>query len=82
MILLRDSTSLSKPMYMASIVWPTLTASTGCCVPDGNWLIQIALHHGHHHYQFLIDGRPTLDPKAQGVARNEQNEKVSLIAIS
>jgi 1,4-alpha-glucan branching enzyme len=50
--------------------------------PDGNWLIQIPLHHGHHHYQFLVDGKPALDPKAQGIARNEQNEKVSLIAIS
>jgi|HubBroStandDraft_5_1064220.scaffolds.fasta_scaffold627787_1 1,4-alpha-glucan branching enzyme len=50
--------------------------------PDGNWLIQIPLHHGHHHYQFLIDGKPTLDPKAQGIARNEKDEKVSLIAVS
>lgn len=50
--------------------------------PDGNWLIQIQLHHGHHHYQFLVDGKPTLDPKAQGIARNERDEKVSLIAIS
>jgi len=50
--------------------------------PDGNWLIQVPLHHGHHHYQFLIDGKPTLDPKAQGIARNEKNEKVSLIAVS
>ena len=50
--------------------------------PDGNWLLQIPLNHGHHHYLFLIDGKPTLDAKAQGVARNERNEKVSLIAIS
>ena len=50
--------------------------------PDGNWLIQIPLHHGHHHYQFLVDGKPMLDPRAQGIARNEQNEKVSLIAVS
>ena len=50
--------------------------------PDGNWLIQIQLIHGHHHYQFIVDGKPELDPRAQGVARNEKNEKVSLIAIS
>jgi len=50
--------------------------------PDGNWLIQISLHHGHHHYQFLVDGKPVLDPRAQGIARNERDEKVSLIAIS
>ncbi len=50
--------------------------------PDGAWLIQISLNHGHHHYQFLIDGKPTLDPRAQGIARNEKNEKVSLMAVS
>jgi 1,4-alpha-glucan branching enzyme len=50
--------------------------------PDGAWLIQIPLNHGHHHYQFLIDGKATLDPRAQGIARNEQNEKVSLISVS
>jgi 1,4-alpha-glucan branching enzyme len=50
--------------------------------PDGGWHAQIPLAHGHHHYQFLIDGRPALDPRAQGVVRNEKNEKVSLIAIS
>jgi 1,4-alpha-glucan branching enzyme len=49
---------------------------------DGAWLIQIPLPHGHHHYQFLVDGKPMLDPKAQGVARNEQDGKVSLLAIS
>ncbi len=50
--------------------------------PDGGWLIQIPLNHGHHHYQFVIDGKACLDPRAQGVARNEKNEKVSLIAVS
>ncbi|MDB6124802.1 MAG: glycoside hydrolase family 13 domain protein [Pedosphaera sp.] len=49
---------------------------------DGAWHIQIPLSHGHHHYQFLVDGKPTLDPRAQGIARNEQNEKVSLLAVS
>ena len=50
--------------------------------PDGAWLVQIPLTHGHHHYQFLVDGKPTLDPRAQGIARNEQNEKVSLLSVS
>ena len=50
--------------------------------PDGSWTGQVTLGHGHHHYQFLIDGKPTLDPRAQGIARNEQNEKVSLISVS
>ena len=49
---------------------------------DGNWIAQLQLNHGHHHYLFLVDGKPTLDPRAQGVGRNEMNEKVSLIAVS
>ncbi len=50
--------------------------------PDGNWSLQIPLNHGHHHYQFLIDGKPTLDPRAQGVGRNESDQKVSIVAVS
>ena len=49
---------------------------------DGAWRVEIPLNHGHHHYLFLVDGKPTLDPHAQGVARNEKNEKVSLVAVS
>jgi 1,4-alpha-glucan branching enzyme len=49
---------------------------------DGAWITQIPLHHGHHRYQLLVDGRPMLDPRAQGIARNERNERVSLIAVS
>ena len=49
---------------------------------DGSWSTQIDLHHGHHRYQFLIDGKATLDPRANGVVRNEANERVSLIAVS
>jgi 1,4-alpha-glucan branching enzyme len=49
---------------------------------DGSWSIQIAMNHGHHHYLFLVDGKPMLDPKAHGVARNLKNEKVSLLAVS
>ncbi|MDA1276655.1 MAG: isoamylase early set domain-containing protein [Verrucomicrobia bacterium] len=50
--------------------------------PDGIWLIQVALNHGHHHYLFLADGKPTLDPRAHGIARNHMDEKVSLLAVS
>lgn len=50
--------------------------------PDGAWLIQIPMSHGHHHYQYCVDGKPMLDPRAQGIARNEKNEKVSLLAVS
>jgi 1,4-alpha-glucan branching enzyme len=49
--------------------------------PDGAWLIQVPLIQGQHHYQFLVDGKPMLDPHAQGVARNEQDQKVSLLAL-
>ena len=49
---------------------------------DGSWQLQVPLHHGHHHYHFLVDGKPVLDPRAMGVARNEKNERVSLIAVS
>ena len=49
---------------------------------DGWWLAQVELGHGHHQYQFLVDGRPMLDPQAMGVARNEWDERVSLIAVS
>jgi 1,4-alpha-glucan branching enzyme len=49
---------------------------------DGAWMIQLALSHGHHRYLFYVDGKTRLDPRAQGVGRNERNEKISLIAVS
>ena len=49
---------------------------------DGTWFAQVQMSHGHHHYLFIIDGKPTLDSRAQGIGRNEMNEKVSLIAVS
>ena len=49
---------------------------------DGWWLASVELTHGHHLYRFLVDGRPTLDPRASGIARDEQGERVSLIAVS
>jgi 1,4-alpha-glucan branching enzyme len=50
--------------------------------PDGAWMTQVSLSHGHHHYLFLVDGKRTLDPRAHGIARDENNERVSLVAIS
>lgn len=50
--------------------------------PDGTWQAQVPLCHGHQHYLFLVDGKRTLDPKAQGIGRNAQNERVSLVAVS
>ena len=51
-------------------------------MPDGAWRAEVSLNHGHHHYLFFVDGKPVLDPKAQGIARNEKGEKVSLLAVS
>jgi 1,4-alpha-glucan branching enzyme len=50
--------------------------------PDGAWFIEVPLNHGHHHYRFLVDGKPVLDPHAQGIARDHQGAKVSLIGVS
>ncbi len=50
--------------------------------PDGKWLLQVYLNHGHHHYRFLVDGKPVLDPRAHGIARDHQGGKASLVAVS
>ena len=50
--------------------------------PGGAWLIQVSLYNGNHHYQFLVDGKPILDPAANGIARNLLGERVSLRAVS
>lgn len=50
--------------------------------PDGAWLLQVPLTHGHHQYRFLVDGQPVLDPRANGVARDPKGERASLIAVS
>ena len=50
--------------------------------PDGAWLLEVPLHHGHHQYIFVVDGRPVLDPKANGIARDRKGERVSLLAVS
>jgi 1,4-alpha-glucan branching enzyme len=51
-------------------------------MPDGTFRIELLLHHGHHQYYFLVDGKQVLDPRAQGVARNAKGERVSLIPVS
>ena len=50
--------------------------------PDGRWMATLELHHGHHQYLFVVDGQRKLDPHADGIARNEQYEHVSLKAVS
>jgi 1,4-alpha-glucan branching enzyme len=49
---------------------------------DGWWFLQVSLTHGHHKYRFLVDGKPTLDPRAAGVERDEGHEEVSIVAVS
>ena len=49
---------------------------------DGWWLAQVELAHGHHQYRFIVDGQPTLDPHATGTVFDENNERVSLVAVS
>lgn len=51
-------------------------------MPDRAWLILVELPHGHHRYGFLVDGVMTLDPRAQGITRNDRGERVSLIPVS
>jgi 1,4-alpha-glucan branching enzyme len=51
-------------------------------LPDGGWTLRMALPHGYHRYLFLVDGKPTLDPTAHGTVQNEQQEPVSLLAVS
>jgi 1,4-alpha-glucan branching enzyme len=49
---------------------------------DQAWLLKVDLKHGHHRYAFLVDGQLTLDPQAQGITRNDKNERVSLRPVS
>ena len=50
--------------------------------PDGAWLLQIELRHGHHRYAFMVDGHLTLDPRGQGVTRDDHGQRVSLVPVS
>ena len=51
-------------------------------MPDRSWLLKVELKHGHHRYAFLVDGVLTLDPRAQGITRNDKGERVSLVPVS
>ena len=51
-------------------------------MPDRSWLLRVELKHGHHRYAFLVDGVLTLDPSAQGITRNDQGQRVSLVPVS
>ncbi len=49
---------------------------------DGWWFVQVLLAPGHHRYRFVVDGVPVLDPRATGVARDDEGRDVSLAAVS
>lgn len=51
-------------------------------MPDKAWMLAVPLKHGHHRYAFLVDGQLALDPRAQGVTRNDKGERVSLVPVS
>ena len=51
-------------------------------MPDKAWLLNVELNHGHHRYAFLVDGALVLDPRAQGITRNDKGERVSLVPVS
>ena len=48
-------------------------------MPDRAWLLTVELKHGHHRYAFLVDGVLTIDPRGQGITRNDKGERVSLM---
>jgi len=50
--------------------------------PDKAWTATANLKAGHHRYAFLVDDVLTLDPNAQGITRNDLNQRVSLIPVS
>ena len=49
---------------------------------DGWWFAELDLTHGHHRYRFIVDGKPRLDPRATGTARDEKGEEASMVAVS
>ena len=49
---------------------------------DRAWAVTVELKHGHHRYAFLVDGALTLDPRAQGITRNDKGERVSMVPVS
>jgi len=51
-------------------------------MPDRSWLLNVELKHGHHRYAFWVDGVLTLDPRAQGITRDDKGQRVSLVPVS
>jgi len=51
-------------------------------MPDGRWTVSWNCTIAIINNLFEVDGKPVLDPNASGLARNDRNERVSLIAVS
>jgi 1,4-alpha-glucan branching enzyme len=53
-------------------------------MPDGCWTVRLELRHGSYRYLFLVDGKPMLDPRAQGVVHepNKWHTAASLLMVS
>jgi len=49
---------------------------------DGSWQASLNIRHGHHQYAFWVDGTLQVDPRGQGISRNGQGQRVSLLAVS
>jgi len=50
--------------------------------PDGAWMVQIQLTHGHHQYLFWVDGQAQLDLERKALRAPKKVNRVSLLAIS
>ncbi len=51
-------------------------------MPNGVWKLQLDLPSGEHHYWFLVDGKPRLDPKAERISNELLKHKVSLLMVA
>ena len=49
---------------------------------DGSWQASVSIRHGHHQYAFWVDGALQVDPRGQGISRNSEGQRVSLLAVS
>jgi len=51
-------------------------------MPNGVWKLHLQLPPGEHHYWFLVDGKPRLDPAAERINNELLNHKVSLLMVA
>lgn len=49
---------------------------------DGSWHAQIELENGHHKYMLQVDDALVEDPKAHGIVRNDDGQRVCMVAVS